>query len=107
MTIFELDDKVQKVYEIISLKDTSFEARTIVDDLKNLSLYLENQDDNVSYNILLDEKYFRAMIRNLFPTAPIGFANYYNNDFNTVEKDQLSSLQDTLHKIYNEIDNKY
>lgn len=104
MTIFELDDKVRKVYEIISLKDTSFEARIIVDDLKNLSLYLENQDGNVPYNILLDEKYFRAMIRNLFPT---GFANYYNNDFNTVEKDQLSSLQDTLHKIYNEIDDQY
>lgn len=89
MTIFELDDKIRKVYEIISLKDTSFEARIIADDLKNLSLYLENLDGNMPCSILLEEMYFRIMIRNLFPTAPIGFANYYNTCFN-VDKTRSS-----------------
>lgn len=34
------------------------------------------------------------MIHRLFPTAPIGFVNYYNTCFNVDEKDQVSSLED-------------
>lgn len=102
MRIFELNDKIQKVYRIISLKDTSFEAKVIAEDLKNLSLYLDDQDRNMSCDILFKEKYFKTMMRRLFPTAPIGFANYYNMSFNVDEKDPVSSLQDILHKMYNE-----
>lgn len=103
MTISELNNQIKKVVESILLKDDSFNARMIADDLINFSRYLDTQDGDQQYTILFHEKSFRVIVKGLLPSAPIGFQNYYNMSFTDDERDRLSDLQHTLYKIYDEI----
>lgn len=103
MIIKELNYNLKLTIEAIERNDKSFNAKKITNDLKCLYVFLNEQQADKSYKTLFDKKIFKSLMRSLFPSAPIGFSNYYCPKFTDTEKINVSKTQNLLSKIYNEM----